>query len=297
MARKENQLVTMQHNIEQLEEQARRQAKTKQAVIWVKSSPRSVFYDIATGWKNKANSLVAKPKHLSDESKTGFRRYLDTVRLIADELLDIDRNLLSDKDAATVSIIVSERMPAALRSFTTRYLEYSVPHAWSNYSNTAEVQRFSSIYDTLSSIHQAQLSFSANLSPKFISADVGQFPDFHTDSANVDARINHVGLLWAEAKKSNRSLLSEEEYFLGQVATSYLPDALTLYNSFRYMDADFQAKAEQILLEQVDLIEKHLHTILKTDAKNRLGQMQSQMYFLEEKTKAPTNALQLNRGS
>lgn len=76
----------------------------------------------------------------------------------------------------------------------------------------------------------------------------------------------------------------EDRFTIEQVATSYLPEALNLFERFRRRTGDVGVnKTQDLLLEQVKLIRKQVSFVLEQHSDDSLNMMEAHMSFLKAK--------------
>jgi len=120
------------------------------------------------------------------------------------------------------------------------------------------------------------------------------FPTYlHLSNDAVKVEIRELEELWilVHGKDSN---LIEDEYFIEQVANSYLPDAFKIYETFQRSTAELRNAADANLIEQVRLLRMELQRIYDIHSSKNLAMMNTQLDFLRNRIKtAETSELQL----
>lgn len=94
--------------------------------------------------------------------------------------------------------------------------------------------------------------------------------------------IHRIEALWAEARTRRNSM--EDNYFLEQASSVYVPDAVKMYSTFKLASPEIQKSAREILIQQLGLIEDKLRLIVDKTMATNLDGMRAQLDFLRYKT-------------
>lgn len=94
--------------------------------------------------------------------------------------------------------------------------------------------------------------------------------------------IHRIEALWAEARTRRNSM--EDNYFLEQTSSVYVPDAVKMYSTFKLASPEIQKSAREILIQQLGLIENKLRLIVDKTMATNLDGMRAQLDFLRYKT-------------
>lgn len=108
---------------------------------------------------------------------------------------------------------------------------------------------------------------------------------FNIDVCNIkneDIRVKLLELekLWKEAGKNKLS--SEEEYFMERITSSYIPDALNLFQRLQVGSETIQKKSKKVLLDQLTVIEERVSEILETKLETLLDSMLTQTNVIHD---------------
>lgn len=114
--------------------------------------------------------------------------------------------------------------------------------------------------------------------------DAIAFPDIepYSNHSELHQSLSELKKDWESA--SGLPLDSEDSYIIEMVGSSYLPDALTLFNQFcKRTKAETNPKALAILTDQIKLIHQQVQLVLSQNEEDHLTAMQTHTEFLRMK--------------
>ncbi len=110
------------------------------------------------------------------------------------------------------------------------------------------------------------------------------FPKIVATDYRVTAAIEKIRKLWVNANSSEGTTI-EDEFFLEQVVTAYLPESHNLFLNFEKADAGMKKKAIDGFLEQMSLIEDRLKLIINTKQESDMKALTTHTLFLRSSLK------------
>ncbi len=111
------------------------------------------------------------------------------------------------------------------------------------------------------------------------------FPNINVNEPLISSSIAKVKKLWLEA--SGTTNVVETEFFLEQTVLVYIPESYNLYLNFKNADKDSQQKAANSFVEQMNLIQGKLSTIIESKRENDMRAVETQTVFLRDSLGAP----------
>ena len=106
------------------------------------------------------------------------------------------------------------------------------------------------------------------------------FPTFAHLSEELQARVAELAVAWQA--RSGQELSIEDRYFVEALATSYLPESISLFGSL-CKDPTLVPQAEEMFSQQIKLLRERLLTIEDLTAKRQLQAMAVHSAFLQER--------------
>jgi hypothetical protein len=266
-------------------EQQRHRTLDNQKITWVRETSNVDLLDVFAKFDESIRGVTQDITQHDEESRSAFARTLDAFQQIHRYWFEIDRNRITDEQAKKLFYAMHVELPAGISTYVTYALRYGLSYAWSHNASS----KFAAVFTTLADIRNDQVtSFQAN---SFVpvaqnSNEVTlKFPTLSTSNSVVMSTLTRVNELWEQASTRKNSV--EDEYFLEQVASTYIPDSWRLFQTFRFAPEASQATAEKLFLEQLALIETHLVRMLSTAMEQNLMAMRSQLGFLEARVAEP----------
>lgn len=265
-------------------------------IFWLKTVSNSELLDAFSNFESTVRNVTQDPEYLHFEERVVWRRALDAFSQIHRFWFDIDRNLVDDQQALLMFDMVNELIPQSVSSYASSSVTSGLERAWDyhgGHSKAGMAYNFEQIFIWISQIRNSQMtSFAFQNIPPAMSNEI-TFPSPSSDNKQVTATLFRISELWKQASSRKNSI--EDEYFLEQVATSYIPEAWKLFDTFRFAPDESKTIAAEILMEQLALIEHHIVHILKQSLEQSLVAMRSQVGFLKVKTATPEiSSLRLN---
>lgn len=254
---------------------------------WLKAASNAELLDTFSKLELTVKGVTQNVKNLGAEESEAWQKAQDGLAQIHRFWFDIDRNLLTEEQAVKMFDIINTQLPRHIGGYAADSLNLGMTRAWAGYRDFGLSCRFNEILISISNIRNMQ---TAGLAVKNIPVSAGEvvvimFPKFSTDNKNISSTLFRTSELWRQASERKNSI--EDEYFLEQVASSYLPEAWKLFETFRFAPDESKTAAEKIFMEQLGLIENHIVYILKNAMAQSLVAMRSQVGFLKVKTAIP----------
>jgi hypothetical protein len=273
--------------------QQRQRDYVAQQITWMREAPNADLLDVFAKFDETIRGVTRDSTKLSDVDKTELAAFLDAFAQIHRYWFEIDRNRVTNEQAKTLFDIIHTRLPNMISSYAAAVVSNGIYDAWDKYSMSRSGAQTSrkcqQILNALAPIRDSQITnFQAkSFVPVTQNANevTSKFPVFSTSNSAVMSTLARVNELWEQA--STRKNNAEDEYFLEQVASTYIPDSWRLFQTFRFAPEASQATAEKLFLEQLALIESHLVRILSTVMEQNLMAMRSQLGFLEARVAEP----------
>jgi hypothetical protein len=262
-----------------------------QQITWMREVSNADLLDVFAKFDETIRGVTRDSARLSDLDKSDLADFLDAFGQIHRYWFEIDRNRVTNDQARMLFNIIQTHLPTMISSYAAAVVSGSIHDAWDKYGfqGTKTSGKCQQILNALAPIRNSQIT---NFQAKsFVSVTqntnevTSKFPVFSTSNSAVMSTLARVNQLWeqASARKNN----AEDEYFLEQVASTYIPDSWRLFQTFRFAPEASQATAEKLFLEQLALIESHLVRILSTVMEQNLMAMRSQLGFLEARVAEP----------
>jgi len=273
-----------QVRLDQVERQ-KHQALDDQKIAWVRETSNADLLDVFAKFDESIRGVTQDITQHVPESRSAFAQTLDAFQQIHRYWFEIDRNRITDEQAKKLFYAIHIELPVAISSYVTYALKYSISSAWDHNASS----KFAAVFTTLAAIRNDQVtSFQADsfvTIAQNVNEVTSKFPTLSTSNSIVMNTLTRVNELWEQASARKNSV--EDEYFLEQVASAYIPDSWRLFQTFRFAPESSQATAEKLFLDQLALIETHLVRMLSTAMEQNLMAMRSQLGFLEARVGVP----------
>jgi hypothetical protein len=278
---------------QQKAEEQRLHAIDQQKIEWVKNVSAAELLDVFAKLEFTTKNVTQNFDTLDTKDQAAWRKAVDVLTQIHHAWFEIDRHILNDEHALVLAQLIDEQLPQAITLYLSRSASATIHKAWdanSSYYTNSAARAFTKILNTVSTIRDTQITSFQLEDPTVVLEDEPEdknltFPNLATDNSTVMNTLTRVNELWKQAVSRKNSV--EDEYFLEQVAHTYVPDSWRLFQTFRFAPEASQQVAESIFLEQLQLIENHLIHILSTAMTQNLMAMRSQLGFLEARTVKP----------
>lgn len=271
--------------LEALESQKKFQAEKEQAerkrkLQWVKNFTAEQSIPAFDDFYNQLEQLCSRPELLEEQERNDYQKSLDgfnQIRIMwfkinVDQLEESEGVRLHDSYFAMLSII---------QKYKKKVMQSGFDFAWGHYGGYASA--FGDILEAFTNIHFSQdrrkIAMTTTSHPVSLTAN---FPLFVVTEPEVKSSLERLNKLWAQAHEKEVSV--ENEYFLEQMISSYLPEAYRLYDTFKFAPDTLRISAAKLFQEQIGLMEEHLIHILADYMQNNLNALQAQVTFLKEKT-------------
>lgn len=250
-----------------------------QQVQWMRSQTTADFIELFNSLEVQVKSVTQDSSELGDQNKYSYRSAIDAWAQIRRTFFEIDKVLLNESQLISLYELLSDRIPSTISNFQTRAITNGIHGAWYYYDCK---ETFSQAFDLLVSILNSQIGLVRSTEPNLEVINNNVFPAYDITHSNIAEPLARIRKLWTQASEKNNTV--ENEYFLEQVVSSYLPEAYRLYSTFQLAPEELQQSAAKIFIEQLELIERHLVHILRTYMEQNLVAMQNHMDFLKQKT-------------
>jgi len=251
-------------------------------------------------------SHKGKPRRMTFISQGPERDF----RKIIKEWRDIDITYVSNRNALKMFKMFYTTLPNVVDKFIKVFYktrsEYDAYYAV-NYVIRDFIKLLEKIVNNQRGKKQKQITVAlrANYLPQSISNSVviptsapKTFPTFLTADSGVEKMIMVLEQHWTSAMNQKNTV--ENEFFLEQVASTYLPDSFKLYESFTHAGDDMRNQAFKIFKQQIGLINNQIQTIIDSNVKQSLIELNNQTTFLESKVMkaiSPSSPLDLSKSN
>ena len=258
-------------------EAAERQSATLKAdqskLDKLNSMPKTELIEFFEGMKQDLKEIY--------ESDSYAENVVGELELIQTTLFRIDLNLLTPLQARTVYSSLFTELPELVSSYRNR--TRAAQYAWDAWRWVNP--RLGWIFQSLNNIKAANVIEALNSPQLAITSNPPlSFSKYKSENQKINDTLTRIEELWTKANSKGNTV--EDEYFLEQTITSYLPEAWDFYRTFQNTTADSLKEVDSILLEQLKLIEAHLASILKKSMELNLSAMKVQLEFLKGKTES-----------
>lgn len=255
-------------------------------IAWVKTVKTESILEAFQGFQE---DILSTQEHVLHSHKSAGKKFMislsSTLEALQANVLKIDRNLLNDQNAEYFFEIIQRELPWAISEYQKIVFgkEIYYPMVW---------ESFSSIFlktplEKLGVMRTQQATMQALLDVDPAKKEIKHFPKMSSNNQNVTASLQKVENLWSQNKTGKHSV--EDEYFLEQTVTSYVPEAWRMFITFQNAPKEIQTKATEVFLKQMDLIQNQLYQILQRNMELNLSTMQAQFDFLEQKSNETEN--------
>jgi hypothetical protein len=267
-------------NVQESDHQKAVALQKAQQIEWIDSQATSDFIELFNNFEAQMKSVTQEPSELTGIDKDSYRAAMDSFAQIRKTFFEIDKSLLSEYQVVSLYEILSKTTPQIINQFQSSAIASGIHAAWS-YAGGAR-QPFANLFKSLAAMRTSQIGIVPTAASKLETLSTSNFPQYNvTDTAIADS-LTRIGKLWTQASEKKNTI--EDEYFLEQVVSSYLPEAYRLYSTFQLAPIELHVPAATIFIEQLELIERHLVHILRTYMEQNLVAMQNHMDFLKQKT-------------
>jgi hypothetical protein len=196
---------------------------------------------------------------------------------------DFERALSSNLD--NIILVLNERIPKHLSEMETELrLEGFVDEKYYDEDLQGFLEQAINVATRLPSKLSILHVDNRQGNPQEASDALISFPDIssYLDQESLSEELTALKQDWESAHELPLGV--EDRFTIEQVASSYLPEALSLFERFRRRTGDVGVnKAQGLLLEQVKLIRKQVSFVLEQHSDDSLNMMEAHMSFLKAK--------------
>lgn len=247
--------------------------RTAAALAYMKVSSYEVLVEAFEEIEEAAKRVL---KGNNNQDNATFKEvvigYITTLKTL---FFKIDRKYLSEPQLKIVGIFFVETLPKSMFGFAEANTTWETRQRIVTELSDANY-RFTNILK-----NQKQ----AILNKEFVSQENTNeftFDNFKVEDKDITVQIKSISVIWSEIVKNN--LTAEEEYFLEQVTSSYIPETLKLYRRLQIGNVTIQEQAKTVTLEQLKLIEARLTEILSVQLQQVLNVMKIQTSTIKSMT-------------
>lgn len=268
---------------------------------------RSIAFTVADKFKNREvyaaisslrDAVIRLPiepetrrRYGSNSSYSSFREPYPHRRTVCQrfsflsrKLQTVDYNRADSRSLMLIVEILNEKAPKLIHAMETEFtLEGWSGEAWRLDELTGIIETAIKEATKLPSTLSTLYAETVNLNGELLASEI-VFPDISQYAADgyLTAELTKLQEDWETAH--SLPLEAEDEFTVEQVALSYLPDALTLYERFRRRTGELAAeKAQALLLEQLQLIHKQVQFVLEQHTDDSFSMMEAHTNFLKAK--------------
>jgi hypothetical protein len=267
-------------NVQESDHQKALALQKAQQIEWIDSQATSDFIELFNNFEVQMKSVTQEPSGLTGIDKDSYRAATDSFAQIRKTFFEIDKSLLSEYQVVSLYEILSKTTPQIINQFQSSAIASGIHAAWS-YAGGAR-QPFANLLKSLAAMRTSQIGIIPTAASKLETLNTSNFPQYNVTDTAIAESLTRIGKLWTQASEKKNTI--EDEYFLEQVVSSYLPEAYRLYNTFQLAPTELRLPAATIFIEQLELIERHLVHILRAYMEQNLVAMQNHMDFLKQKT-------------
>jgi hypothetical protein len=218
----------------------------------------------------------AEERKRQDDINTDFSRARQQV-------LNLNLKLLSNEDIRLVYTLLNDTL--------YRYVKAYKESIYAGYSIMDSIEKAKSSCGSSLTMIRKQLEdlkdkYSDHLAGRWLSdgtetVDDGAtktFPSYKVTSPDIKKELEKCAVAWEGAYTANPSI--EDKYFLEEVVESYLPVTWKSYSQITSLSAEDKKEADNIFLQQLNLIQKRIQKINIKAEKKALAEMRKQVEFL-----------------
>jgi hypothetical protein len=249
------------------------------------------IYELRRAFMQLPISPTTRQRYASNRTYISFqapyphrRKTVSLFDFLIKKLQTVDFVRADSRALMRIVDILNEEIPRKIRDAETEY----TLEGWSNEEKNNKdvddaieraIAEATALPSTLSGLHAEVQDEAGNI----LASDIA-FPDIsmYSELEELSAELEALKLDWEHAH--SLPMETEDEFTIEQVALSYLPDALVLFERFRRRTKDeTNHRAKDLLLEQVKLIRKQVTFVLEQHTEDSFSQMEAHMNFLKAK--------------
>lgn len=216
------------------------------------------------------------------------KEVLKAINRLQAEFLKIDRQLVTQEEAATLYDVMHTELPALVyrlgllkstrgssnRNHEDDYLDLQkkMEQLLSNVLTVrakVDAQKLSRFSDS----HSDQTTQLSNLS----------WPTFTNLPESIQEELCSLQSLWSAQKDKVHTV--EDEYLLERIVTDYIPSSMSLYFPFISAKMEMEKPAREALLSQLQLIKNHLENVSERNLNEQMRIVNAQTEFLKDRFK------------
>lgn len=216
------------------------------------------------------------------------KEVLKAINRLQAEFLKIDRQLVTQEEAATLYDVMHTELPALVyrlgllkstrgssnRNHEDDYLDLQkkMEQLLSNVLTVrakVDAQKLSRFSDS----HSDQTTQLSNLS----------WPTFTNLPESIQEELRTLQSLWSAQKDKVHTV--EDEYLLERIVTDYIPSSMSLYFPFISAKMEMEKPAREALLSQLQLIKNHLENVSERNLNEQMRIVNAQTEFLKDRFK------------
>lgn len=223
--------------------------------------------------------------------------------LIVETVGKIDFERLAKADVKQLRTTVYDKVSAATLDSVNEARNWVKPGSY----NSIAKARFGEAYTELEQIVRKQYNPEYNRRAPAVTEDYDEpqtldeaalralvFPQHDFHNAQIKKALQALEKAWDIARK--RPTTVEDRFLLEQIVTSYLPDSWRMIRGFETFTPELQARVEQNVLEQIQLLAEQVQELLNKREDEFLGQIEAHTAFLRaRKEHQQPGKLQLER--
>lgn len=237
-----------------------------QNVLWTQTVTTNELVEIATNLKTIVKERAPFKTEYARNNCVGI------YNMCSEKLVSADRTRFTELQSHIYYLLWNQLLPTLINQIRT--------NIWSfNHEDTAaEVFR-----DTLINVMNVHVDhFPRKVAPSRQQniENPSQEPTALKDK-DAQKALSDVNSLLKTVNKYTTT--TEDQFLLQQIASSYLPEAVKLYQGLSNSPKNMQQEVKNIFLKQLAIITVQLESIHDTGAQQQLSKMKAHLEFLETK--------------
>jgi len=273
---------------------------TKTKLAWIQRQPETHFLTTFDSFRTDLINAILPLKYSELGLFEGeeFNKVLNYLSLARQTFLKIERQYMNQDEGYQLYNLLYASLPATIRKFRKDFIDYD--QDIDSACDGMEIV-FIRAYELINSIATNNVHHRARIGEIPLASsleDEGdetlKLPIFTSENQKLQLAFEQLQTIWSQAYA--RKHIVENEFFIEQVAKSYLPEALNLYSSFATAPKAQKDAADKILLNSFIALETKIFQILAQVMESNLAELQAHDSFLNDKVdKSDTSALSLKK--
>jgi hypothetical protein len=260
------------------------EVRSQAMVNWLINTPISETSAIFATMAEEVTSFVRDVTTLGSGALRYQNLMIDHIGAIRRYWMQIDKQKLTNAQVQTMYTYLDETLPKTIKQYIDIAHKENISYAYElpDKGEPSVKQVLADVIIELHNIKASQNRLGLPLQETITrSGETHSFPKFHTVNLEINQKLEHFEELWKLAYSKSNSV--EEEYFLEEITTNYLPEAWKMFSLFRLAKKEYSVQAEKLFAEQITLLHSKVQSILDSSFAASLLAMSAQNEFLKAK--------------